>query len=597
MEIFINEINDDEYFNFNSNFIFKEKIANGSFGTVIHAIDTQNNKEVAIKIINKNGAKKDLISKMKEEVSILKKLNHKNIVQYYDYTETISKLYITMEYIKYGTLKQYIKTHNNILEKDASIIIKKLLSAVEYLHNKQICHRDIKPENIMFSKENDLTSIKLIDFGLSYQNFNNLLIGDYCGTLLYMAPEQIEKKSYNFTVDIWSIGIILYMLLNNGQHPFYNNGDVKKQFLNKLKNWKFNYCNNVSFMGNSLMKKLLEINPSWRYTANKALNHPWITRNINDNIPKTFNEILNMRNNIKNAKFIMLISIFLNFFQKNQKQFFTISKSFFWNKKDKKNNIYKIRNDYINKILYYNTKKRIEMNKINQKCFDILTKEELNKIKEEKRNSLKRNSIKRISIHNLILTTQTSKNYILSNQKILKTPKKIKKKEHKIKSDIQKDKYKLKLNIHNNTPIKIQPKKSLINIKPKPFLSDINSNENILDTSINKIKTSRTLKYNNYNYSNTKPNHLKRNYINNTLKKEESLSFSPNKKLTLSPNEKQITKILYLNINNKDNLKNYNLLPKVNYNIKKNIENIDDNFSIIPLILPNNRFKGKIQKK
>ena len=99
------------------------------------------------------------------------------------------------------------------------------------------------------------------------------------------------------------------------------------------------------------MKKLLEINPSWRYTANKALNHPWITRNINDNIPKTFNEILNMRNNIKNAKFIMLISIFLNFFQKNQKQFFTISKSFFWNRKDKKNNIYKIRNDYINKIL------------------------------------------------------------------------------------------------------------------------------------------------------------------------------------------------------------------------------------------------------
>ena len=136
MEIFINEINDDEYFNFNSNFIFKEKIANGSFGTVIHAIDTQNNKEVAIKIINKNGAKKDLISKMKEEVSILKKLNHKNIVQYYDYTETISKLYITMEYIKYGTLKQYIKTHKNISEKDASIIIKKLCSIIQYLHYK-----------------------------------------------------------------------------------------------------------------------------------------------------------------------------------------------------------------------------------------------------------------------------------------------------------------------------------------------------------------------------------------------------------------------------------------------------------------------------
>ena len=100
----------------------------------------------------------------------------------------------------------------------------------------------------MFTKENDLTNIKLIDFGLSYQNFNNLFIGDYCGTLLYMAPEQIEKKSYNFTFDFWSIGIILYMLLNNGQHPFYNNGDVKKEFLNKLKIWKFNFCNNFFFM-------------------------------------------------------------------------------------------------------------------------------------------------------------------------------------------------------------------------------------------------------------------------------------------------------------------------------------------------------------
>ena len=112
----------------------------------------------------------------------------------------------------------------------------------------------------MFSRENDLTSIKLIDFGLSAQNFNNnLLYGDYCGTLLYMAPEQIEKKSYNQTVDIWSIGIILFMLLNNGQHPFYNKGDLKNEFLKKLKNWKFKFWNHFSFMGNSLIKKLLEI--------------------------------------------------------------------------------------------------------------------------------------------------------------------------------------------------------------------------------------------------------------------------------------------------------------------------------------------------
>ena len=76
------------------------------------------------------------------------------------------------------------------------MIIKGILSAINYLHSNQICHRDIKPENIMFSRENNLNSIKLIDFGLSLQNFDSLYSSDYCGTFVYMAPEQIEKKSY-----------------------------------------------------------------------------------------------------------------------------------------------------------------------------------------------------------------------------------------------------------------------------------------------------------------------------------------------------------------------------------------------------------------
>ena len=109
------------------------------------------------------------------------------------------------------------KQDHTISEEKASLIIKEVLSAIAYLHQNQICHRDLKPENIMFSRENDLSSIKIIDFGLSLQNFDTLCNSDYCGTLIYMAPEEIERKSYYLSVDIWSIGILMYMLLNKGR--------------------------------------------------------------------------------------------------------------------------------------------------------------------------------------------------------------------------------------------------------------------------------------------------------------------------------------------------------------------------------------------
>ena len=200
---------------------FIKEIDHGAFGEVIHAYETKQNLDLAIKVINKVGADNQLIKEMKEEISILKKINHDNIVKFYGYSETNNQLLIKMEYIKYGTLSNWMKSHHKITEDEASLIIGKVLSAVEYLHSMRICHRDIKPENIMISKENDLSSIKIIDFGLSAQQFNYLSNNEYCGTFIYMAPEQIEKKLYHYSVDIWSIGILMFMLLNGGKHPFY----------------------------------------------------------------------------------------------------------------------------------------------------------------------------------------------------------------------------------------------------------------------------------------------------------------------------------------------------------------------------------------
>ena len=321
MQVYIDELDKGVPYDLNMNYQFIKNIAQGAFGTVIQVYDIINKKELAIKVINKTGRTVNLIHKMKDEVNILKQLKHENIVKYYGFEESNSYLFIIMEFIKYGTLSEYIKKNvGKIKEEEASIIISKILSATEYLHNKLICHRDIKPENIMFSKENDLSSIKLIDFGLSAQNLYNPLIEGYAGTLLYMSPEQIEKKFYCQTVDIWSIGIILYMLLNNGKHPFYFKGDERKNYIEKIKKGKFKFEKNISYLAKNLIGKLLEINPSWRYSSDKAIRHPWITRKKNDEIPKTFNEILSIRNATKNIKDIYLISLFLNFCQKNKKR-------------------------------------------------------------------------------------------------------------------------------------------------------------------------------------------------------------------------------------------------------------------------------------
>ena len=253
MEIYMDELTHEFPYELGGDLKYIETLDHGAFGTVIHVIETSTNKDLAVKVINKNNSKQTSINKMKEEISILKKLNHENIVKFIGYFETNNQFLIKMEYIKYGTLSNWIKKHKNITEEEASIILYHILSAVSYLHSKQICHRDIKPENIMLGKENDLHSIKIIDFGLSAQHFDKLKNNDYCGTYIYMAPEQIEKKLYFISVDIWSIGILMFMLLNNGKHPFYVKGETRKDFTKKIQNCKINFYNKISPMAKHLI--------------------------------------------------------------------------------------------------------------------------------------------------------------------------------------------------------------------------------------------------------------------------------------------------------------------------------------------------------
>ena len=541
------------------NLKYIETIDHGAFGTVIHVIEISSNKDMAIKVINKAGARSSLIKKMKEEISILKKLNHENIVKFFGFLETNNQILIKMEYIKYGTLKHWIKNHKKITEEDASIILKHVLSAIVYLHSMQICHRDIKPENIMLSKENDLHSIKIIDFGLSAQNFDKLINNDYCGTYIYMAPEQIEKKLYFISVDIWSIGILMFMLLNSGKHPFYIKGDDKKDFVKKIEACKINFYNKVSPMAKHLILKLLEPNPSWRYTGAQAIKHPWITRNKEDEIPLTFNEILTKSNNKKMLRDLFNICLFMNYFNKNRKK-------------------YNINKEYIDNCNYYDEKIKKKLIKKKEKCLDVLSTDEGDDD----------DSTNKISIENEFVENKENKEKTIINNgqnSIIFSPIKVKNTKNKKLNNVKSSK---NINYFNKKFLTEQK----MNFNFKKFNME---NISLINRKINLI--------NNKNNNNNNPRNandlslLKNNNSNNSLQncniniKNKEINNNNNLKRT---KDEKINKNLKINNYNFKDGHLRNNLPHIvsprkrkEFNLQEYSLNNIENYNIVPIILPN----------
>ena len=337
MEISINDINTYQLpLNcFQSHYKIIQYLGEGSFGKVFKAREISTGKIIAVKKMSINNSEKKY-SNIIKEINLLKHLDHPNIVKYYDYFKEEDYIYLMMEYLDGGTLKEYIRNkQENITENEARIIIKQLLTAISYLHYTcDICHRDIKPENIMFTNKNDINELKLLDFGLSSDSFESKKCLDNCGTLIYMAPEQLNKMIYSKAVDVWSVGIILYMLLNKGKNPFYNKGEAQEITIKNISNNNIIYSSDfpVSHMGKHLINKLLKKNPSHRYTIRSALDHPWITMNKFDKIPMTIYDKAFFDEYAEKLKTLWLSAIFFSY---QKKYNFIVSKN---NKNIAKNN-------------------------------------------------------------------------------------------------------------------------------------------------------------------------------------------------------------------------------------------------------------------
>lgn len=251
-------------------------LGTGGFARVEKATDKKTKALVAIKIIDITKLTKGLIDLILTEVSIMKELDHVNIIKCYNFFKKPQEYYVVMELMEGGELFDRIANRQLQSEHDARMVMKDILGALAYMHERGIMHRDIKPENLLCATQAATTSVKLADFG-----FASHVVGEkpsvICGTPDYIAPEMLKRQPYGVQVDTWSMGVILYILLC-GYAPFQ--AEKTQILFAKIKKGNFvfhdQYWKSVSDLAKDFVMKLIAVEPSCRLTAGAALEHPWM---------------------------------------------------------------------------------------------------------------------------------------------------------------------------------------------------------------------------------------------------------------------------------------------------------------------------------
>jgi len=277
-----------------SDYNFGKVLGSGNFSTVKIATSKKTGDKVAIKIIDKTNLEVNKES-LKTEVKILKSVRDPNIVDLYDVYETDGKVYLVMELLTGGELFDRIVNvyPDGYSEATASVLIKKIIQSIKYLHKLGIVHRDLKPENLLLSGNNDDSAIKITDFGLAKIANGELLLKTACGTPNYVAPEVLLNTGYGEAVDMWSIGVILYILLC-GFPPFYSEStpELFDQIIKSKYSFPAPYWDKVSDQAKDLIKNLLQVDAKKRYTPDQCLNHPWIKGHTEkEKLPKIIDQL------------------------------------------------------------------------------------------------------------------------------------------------------------------------------------------------------------------------------------------------------------------------------------------------------------------
>nr|GMD49156.1 calcium-dependent protein kinase 28-like [Ipomoea batatas] len=292
---------------FDKRYSIGKLLGHGQFGYTYVATDKSVGDRVAVKRIEKKKMLLPMaVEDVKREVKILKALTgHENVVQFHNAFEDEDYVYIVMELCEGGELLDRIlaKKDSRYTEKDAAIVVRQMLKVAAECHLHGLVHRDMKPENFLFKSPKEDSPLKATDFGLSDFIRPGKKFHDIVGSAYYVAPEVLKRRSGPQS-DVWSIGVITYILLC-GRRPFWDKTEdgIFKEVLRNKPDFRRKPWPSISNSAKDFVKKLLVKDPRARLTAAQALSHPWVREGGNaSDIPLDISVLSNMRQFVKYSR-------------------------------------------------------------------------------------------------------------------------------------------------------------------------------------------------------------------------------------------------------------------------------------------------------
>jgi len=262
---------------FSQKYILGKKLGQGGFAVVHLCTDKATTEKYAAKIVVREKLAPSDEDDLKREVSILQLLQHPNIVVLYQFLPEKRYYILVQELMAGGELFDRISSKIVYSEKDARDVVILLLQAIAYCHSQGVVHRDLKPENLLLISPDDDHSLKIADFGLAIKLAPGETTSDASGTPQYVAPQLLRGQEYGVEADMWSIGVITYILLG-GYPPFSEEND--EELFRKIKAGKYHfhekYWNHISQEAKDIIAKMLTVDKNDRITAKNALRHPWL---------------------------------------------------------------------------------------------------------------------------------------------------------------------------------------------------------------------------------------------------------------------------------------------------------------------------------
>ncbi|XP_068109988.1 serine/threonine-protein kinase D1 [Hyperolius riggenbachi] len=253
-----------------------EVLGSGQFGIVYGGKHRKTGRDVAIKIIDKLRFPTKQESQLRNEVAILQNLHHRGVVNLECMFETPERVFVVMEKLHGDMLEMILSSEKGRLpERITKFLVTQILVALRHLHFKNIVHCDLKPENVLLASAEPFPQVKLCDFGFARIIGEKSFRRSVVGTPAYLAPEVLRNRGYNRSLDMWSVGVIIYVSLS-GTFPFNEDEDIHDQIQNAAFMYPPNPWRETSSDAIDLINNLLQVKMRKRYSVDKTLNHPWL---------------------------------------------------------------------------------------------------------------------------------------------------------------------------------------------------------------------------------------------------------------------------------------------------------------------------------